>query len=129
MLQPQGRRWGGGQQGQGHAVLQGYVSRDGGLHKDRDTEHTHEYDNPPMPVKEGAGQGAVVTVSRGCVSLDSEWAQSSGCQCVTEAWIAVGSSNCVECGCVSQPVCLTVTGEGEGVPCSLAPIGRTSWSG
>lgn len=39
-----------------------------------------------------------------------------------EAWIAVGSSNGVECGCVSQPVCLTVTGEGEGVPCSLVHL-------
>lgn len=36
-----------------------------------------------------------------------------------EAWVAVDSSNGVECGYVSQPVCLTVTGEGKGVPCSL----------
>lgn len=79
-----------------------------GLHKDRDTEHIHGCDNPPMPVSGGRGLSAVVTVSRGCVSLNSEWAQSSGCQCVMEAWIAVDSSNGVECGYVSQPVCLTV---------------------
>lgn len=82
----------------------------------------------PTNVREWGDLSAIVTASKGGVSLDCGWAQNSGFQCVIEAWIAVGGSSGVECGCVSQPVDLTVIGEGERVPhASCTPsIGRTS---
>lgn len=53
MLQPQGRRCGGGATGRDTLSCRSRLAEMGVLHKDRDTEHIHKYDNPPIPVNEG----------------------------------------------------------------------------